>query len=100
VLSDDRGDRADVVVVGVRVRDSLAGQAALPGLNVIPVGYLTWAAVDLLPCLVQCLVQVITLVQGHDYCQAGLCRRGPEAAELTKIIRWCMGVTDSKIMNQ
>jgi hypothetical protein len=53
-------------------------------------------AVDLLPYV----VQVITLAQGRDNCQTGLNHCDPEAAELTMIIRWCMGVTDSKIMSQ
>jgi hypothetical protein len=26
--------------------------------------------------------------------------RGPEAAELTMIIKWCMGVTGSEVINQ
>ena len=65
---------------------------ALAGLDVIPGRVLGCAAVDLAPDV----VQVIALGQGRDYCQADLCRRGPEAAELPMIIRWCMGVTRSK----
>jgi hypothetical protein len=52
--------------------------------------------VDLLPDV----VQVVALGQGGDNCQTGLSHREPKAAELTMVIGWCMGVTDSKAMNQ
>jgi hypothetical protein len=70
--------------------------AAFAGLDVIPGRVLGCAAVDLAPDV----VQVIALGQGRDYCQADLCRPGPEAAELTMIIRWCMGVRRTGIMTQ
>src|ERR1700733_5932849 len=56
---------------------------AFAGLDVIPGRVLGRALVDLAPDV----VQVVALDQGRDYCQAGLCRRGPEAAELTTIVR-------------
>ena len=70
--------------------------AALAGLDVIPGRILGCAAVDLAPDV----VQVIALGQGRDNRQTDLYPRRPEAAELTMIIRWCMGVTDWKIMDQ
>jgi hypothetical protein len=70
--------------------------AALAGLDVIPGRVFREPAVDLPPYV----VQVIALGQGRDYRQAGLCRRGPEAAELTMIIRWCMGVTRTRVIRQ
>jgi hypothetical protein len=68
----------------------------LAGLDAIPARVPDRALVDLLPDV----VQVIALAQGRNYCQAGLCCRGPEAAELTMIIRWCMGVTRLLVMIQ
>jgi hypothetical protein len=66
----------------------------LAGLEVIPGPLLDQASVDLRPDV----IQVITLAQGRNNCQALL--RGPEAAELTMIIRWCVRVTHLRIMNQ
>ena len=63
--------------------------AALAGLDVIPGHILGCAAVDLAPDV----IQVIALGQGRDNRQTDLYPRRPEAAELTMIIRWCMGVT-------
>ena len=79
---------------GLRARPPPAAgrlPAALAGLDVIPGRVLRRVAVDLAPDV----VQVITLAQGRDNRQTDLCHRGPEAAELTMIIRWCMGVRQS-----
>jgi len=44
-------------------------------------------------------VQVMLLAQGRDNRQNARYLR-PQAAELTMIIRWCMGVTDSRVITQ
>jgi len=69
---------------------------ALAGLEVITGRVLRRAAVDLAPDV----VQVIAPAQGRDNRQADLYPRSPEAAELTMIISWCMGVTRLRIMSQ
>ena len=68
-------------------------------LDVVASRVLGWAAVDLLPDV----VQVVTPAQGSDTGRAGLCHRGPEATELTAIVRWYKGAAtlgvDSRVMN-
>jgi hypothetical protein len=61
--------------------------AGLAGLDVIPGRVLGGAAVDLLPDV----VKFVALAQGRDNGQAGLTVRGPESAELTTVVGWCMG---------
>ena len=71
---------------GLRARAPPAARRlcpALAGLDVIPGRVLARAVVDLAPDV----VHVIALGQGRDNRQAGLYRRGPEAAELTTIVR-------------
>jgi hypothetical protein len=68
----------------------------LAGLDVIPGRVLGQGGVDLLPDV----VQVVALAQGRDNGQASLAVRGREAAGLTTVIVWCMGVTRLRIMNQ
>ena len=64
-------------------------------LDVIPGRVFGLALVGLLPDV----IEVVALAQGRDNRQTGLCRRRPEATELTTIVKWCMGVTESKIMD-
>jgi hypothetical protein len=64
--------------------------SALAGLDVVAGGVLGRAAVDVLPDV----VKVVALAQGRDNRHQVLyLDGGRRLAELTTIVRWCMGVT-------
>ncbi len=69
---------------------------AFASLDVIAGRVLGGAPVDLLPDL----VKVVTLAQRRHHCHYARYLRGPRAAELTTIVKWCMGVTLVGIMLQ